>query len=196
MGIALVRESVRLAGPYRWQAHQEVMACYWRRIEEYLDRYPPSRLAVYQDGLPVDGEVGRHIIREAAGRGSRNHQVLLRLIDRGAQLRLTEDVELLLREKAQLAEDPDEASKAELLAERDRLIAGNIGSSLGTEEIGVLFIGAGHRIGERLAPDIVVEAVKDPRAVQAYFQALLVPGETDAFSALADYLKESISPPS
>ena len=95
----LLRQTVRLAGARRWTAHQGVLARYWERVGAHLGTFEAGRLRVYQDGLPVGGELGRRIVAEAAARGSRNHRLVQALLDMGAELRQTEDVALLLRER-------------------------------------------------------------------------------------------------
>jgi signal transduction histidine kinase len=52
---------------------------------------------LYQDGLPVCGRE-EEIVRDLAGSGSQNHQILLELIARGARLTGSESPSLLLEE--------------------------------------------------------------------------------------------------
>ena len=89
-GPALLAETVRLAGTARWTAHTETLCCYWAEVAVFLQSLDARQLKLYQDGLPAGGLVGRAIVEEAARRGSRNYQLLLDLIGRGAA-RITED---------------------------------------------------------------------------------------------------------
>lgn len=58
---------------------------------------PYPRVRLYQDGLPVCGrEV--EITTDLARAGSRNHQLLLRVMERDATLMGTESAELLVRD--------------------------------------------------------------------------------------------------
>jgi len=137
----------------------------WNAIKQLLDaaqlEYPKCRL--YQDGLPVCG-MELKIVREVAARGSRNHQLLVTLIDRGAILEGTEDSVLLRGEyervKTLLHSPPAEQSSAPMgpkpnsTAERDQWIARRIDSTLLAGETGILFIGLLHRVEDFLPEDI------------------------------------------
>jgi len=208
-GPALLSETIRLAGPARWAAHLETLARYWTEVAAFLQRLDPSRLELYQDGLPVGGSVGKAVVEEAARRGSRNYLLLLDLIDRGAELRRTEDPELLRQEYDLLAREtstarpaggerneqrtpPDPEERGLLLRERDDFIARRIDATLEDGKVGILFLGAEHQAAARLAPDIVVQPLKDPTLVRAYFHALLAPGHDKERARLASYLSAPI----
>jgi hypothetical protein len=208
-GPTLLAETIRLAGPERWAAHTETLTRYWTEVAAFLQSMDPSRLKLYQDGLPVGGPVARAVVEEAARRGSRNYRLLLDLIDRGAELRRTEDPELLRQEYDLLAREtsttrpvngkrneqrtvPDPEKPGRLLRERDEFIARTIDATLEEGEVGILFLGAEHQATARLAPDIVVQPLKDPRLVKAYFQALLAPGHGRERVRLASYLVSPI----
>jgi hypothetical protein len=60
------------------------------RLGQKLDK-----VRVYQDSLPYDGDLGEWIVRETAEKGSKNYQILRRLIDREARIEATESLELL-----------------------------------------------------------------------------------------------------
>lgn len=59
------------------------------------------KLKVYQDGLPVCGRE-LEIVRDLAGRGSKNHLLLVELAERGATIMGTEDAQLLVEEYLRL----------------------------------------------------------------------------------------------
>ena len=201
-GPALLAETIRLAGAVRWAAHTETLARYWAEVAAFLHGLDPRRLKLYQDGLPVGGSVGRTVVEEAARRGSRNYRLLLELMDLGAELRQTEDAALLQQEYNLLARgpssarpgrnghapSPDAERRRRLLRERDEFIARTIDATLGEDEIGVLFLGAEHQAAARLAPDIVVQPLKDPVLVRAYFQTLLSRDDGAERAQLAAYV--------
>ena len=71
----------------------------WTEIEAAIDALALSfdRVRLYQDGLPVCGREAE-IVTELAQAGSRNHQLLLRLMAQGAVLMGTESGDLLVQE--------------------------------------------------------------------------------------------------
>lgn len=202
-GTALTRRSATLFGEQRWKVHQEVVGAFWEGVESYLHTFDPARLKLYQDGLAADGPLGRRIVEEAAARGSRNYRLIFELVRRGAEVRKTEDPLLLLRERESLLRliqqreaqaSPQEVEEKErLLGERDAFIAGTVGATLKEGEIGVLFIGAYHDVLSRLARDIAVEPVKDPKTVQAYFRELVSGREEDRLWELGRELAEPVA---
>jgi len=58
--------------------------------------------------------------------------------------------------------------------------------------VGVLFIGAHHNVASRLAGDISVEVVKDPRRVRAYFEELFLGRNEVKLEELVQYLTSVI----
>ncbi len=159
-------------GLVKWEQHLEVINGLWSAIDQLIDQLieglalPYASIRLYQDGLP---ECGREeeLVKEIAGRGSKNHQLLLDLMQKGATLMGTESPALLRQEltllRAGLAAPPapeqadpapaiDEGRK--LLAERDHYIAQRINDTLCADEIGFLFLGMAHSIKALLPPDI------------------------------------------
>jgi hypothetical protein len=160
-------QAARAGALAEWQRRQAAINAMWERIALWASRLAVGpALRIYQDGLPVSGQELR-IVEDLAASGSRNHQVVLGLVRRGATLMGTESAELLLREyqlmQSASAGVPDEATRARyvehartLLTQRDRAIAQRINETLGPGETGVLFIGALHQPAPLLDPDIVV----------------------------------------
>ncbi|MBI2833981.1 MAG: hypothetical protein HYX76_06090 [Acidobacteria bacterium] len=164
-------EYVQRYGLAKWEQHRKAIHDVWAEIRRRLKALDLSYASVrlYQDGLPVCGrEVD--IIKEVAAQGSKNHQLLLELMQRGAKLMGTEDPQLLRREyrllKDALAagtplEDSGVAVREDdqsrrLLAERDRYVARRIKTTLLRGEIGLLFLGLAHAVEHLLEADILV----------------------------------------
>jgi hypothetical protein len=117
-----------------------------------------SRLKLYQDGLPVCGKE-EAIVKELAGRESRNHALLMQLVERGASLIGTESPGLLMEEYRRLRSSLSRPASAPmddggLLERRDRFIARRIHATLGEGEHGLLFIGLLHDV-HRCLPETI-----------------------------------------
>jgi len=197
---ALAQRSAALSGERRWVLHRETVGKFWERVAAYLHSFDPHQLRVYQDGLAADGETGRRIVEEAARRGSRNYQLVLELLNGGAELRKTEDPALLLRQRevilGHLQQDLDadqyRTQSDRLMEERDKFIAGTVTATLKEGEVGVLFIGAYHNVASRLTGDISVEVVKDPGQVRAYFEEIFLGRDEVRLKELVQYLTSGI----
>jgi len=110
------------------------------------------------------------IVTELAKAGGSNHQLLLRLMDRGATIMGTESLELLMEEyalvkriwdipdllKRSRVEASQKASFDSLLKRRDQFIARRINDTLNPGETGILFLGMLHSVGDKLGRDIRV----------------------------------------
>jgi len=163
--------TVRKLGAKGWERNVSLIGGIWTQIEQAIDRWslPYEKVRLYQDGLPVCGRE-LEIVSELAKAGSRNHQLLLRLKDRGATLMGTESADLLVQEynliKQTLAiNDPATAARREarrqensrsLLRRRDQAIAERINHTLCRGEIGLLFLGMLHSLERWLNRDIQV----------------------------------------
>ncbi|MFU2207280.1 hypothetical protein [Solidesulfovibrio sp. C21] len=145
----------------------------WSYTEQVAEVLPLEwgKVRLYQDGLPVCGRE-REIVTDLAQAGSRNHQLLLRLIHKGATLMGTESAELLLLEyqiaRQALAPEgtvplsqksPATQSRGAdpLLEHRDQFIAKRINETLLPGEVGILFLGMLHSLEGLLDQDIGVE---------------------------------------
>ena len=142
----------------------------WTDIEAAIDALALSfdRVRLYQDGLPVCGREAE-IVTELAQAGSRNHQLLLRLMAQGAVLMGTEEGDLLVQEyqlaKQSLTTRPPRAAAVAarrravseaLLQRRDQFIAQRINATLKSGETGILFLGMLHSLERHLHPDVLV----------------------------------------
>lgn len=157
------RSTIRKLGQQVWQRQLYLVNRMWDDIEQFCEdlQLPFGRVRLYQDGLPVCGREA-DIVRELALRGSRNHCLLLRLMEKGGAIMGTESPEFLVEEynlARQVLSGEANAEKIdeqELLDRRDRFIASRINSTLLRDEIGILFLGMLHSLAELLDEDIDV----------------------------------------
>ena len=202
----IAQRSSEICGKERWDKHKETVYLFWDSLSRYFDTVKAPELKIYQDGLMASGELGRKIIEEGAARGSKNHQIVLKLIQRDGEIRKTEDVSLLKKEydyilRLAQTKSPFEKGlvyfgykrdKYRLLEERDKFVANTINETLKEGEFGVLFIGVYHDVPHRLASDIIVREVKEREKVKAYFEELLHGRDDDRFNQLAEYLASPV----
>ncbi|MFO7897871.1 MAG: hypothetical protein R6V58_02300 [Planctomycetota bacterium] len=89
----------------QWESHKTAVEEMWDLITDKIEQLDLdySRVRLYQDGLPECGQE-LEIARDIAESGSRNHQLLLQFVDRGATLMGTESRDLLLEEYQTLQE--------------------------------------------------------------------------------------------
>ena len=190
-----------------WDRHKAVVEQFWNGIAAYFRAMNARNLKIYQDGMMTDGELGLKIIREGAASGSRNHQVVLDLLERGARLQKTEDIDLLKEEyhrTLMLAQRQSrwesiaaslgrKAAGDDILDKRDRFMAETLTETLRDGEKGVLFVGAFHDVLKHLAgARMDIRKVKDPVKVREYFHVLLTCVDDRTFEALVDYM---VKPP-
>jgi len=110
-----------------------------------------------------------------ASQGSKNYQIVMELVGRGARLMGTESPDLLSREYThikRIAEAPTDAEReeatrryaaesAEILKERDAFIARRIAETLQEGEVGLVFLGMLHEVDRLLPEGIQVEFLID-----------------------------------
>ncbi|MFA4956838.1 MAG: hypothetical protein WC556_07685 [Candidatus Methanoperedens sp.] len=175
MSDGLMKEGMAKIGKEKWLLNQKKIEQFWDDLEKEIDGLDLdySRTRIYQDGLPCSGDMGLRIVRETAEKGSRNYQIVRKLIERGGAIEATENPQLLRKEyehikallTAQTNDDKIAAAntydmiKDELIHERDAYIAKAIDISLKDDETGVLFIGAFHNVLPLLAKDIEVKSL-------------------------------------
>jgi hypothetical protein len=169
------RASVKKFGRAGWKRKVDLIEKFWTDVEDAIDHITlsPERVRIYQDGLPISGKE-TDIVRELAKSGSRNHALLQRLIDSGAQVMGTESLELLLEEyelaKRMLESEgtPEKqpragSGSASLLQRRDLFIARRINATLLPGEVGIVFLGMLHDLDPWLDKDIrVIHPVEQP----------------------------------
>jgi hypothetical protein len=158
----------RIFGPQWTRRYEAEVNRFWDELEQRVTQLKVDR--VYNDSLPIGGEAGRDLVEKIAAAGSRNYQLLSRLVAGGAQLEATEDPCLLQEEvdyiqrivtatslaaKEALAEQHKQRL-SDLIVERDRYMARRIHESLRDGETGMIFLGASHDIQPFLHNDIAV----------------------------------------
>ena len=171
----LEREGISKIGRQRWEENQKRIEKFWNDVEAEVDALglDQEKLRIYQDGLPCAGALGERIVRETAEKGSRNYQIIKKLMDKGARIEATESPELLRREYAYIkafieAKTDEERARAgaeydqikdKLMEDRDSFIAQSIDSTLQEGETGLLFIGASHNVIPKIARDMEVKCL-------------------------------------
>lgn len=164
-----VRHLYAQVGPRKWRDHQRAVDQIWANICVELEKLAVdySKVRVYQDGLPCCGHE-EEIVRDLARTRSRNYQIVLELMAKGARIMGTESAELLVeeyelsRQALQAACSGREPTAAQreasdhTLERRDRYIAERIGQTLLPGETGLLFLGLLHSLDGLLAADIEV----------------------------------------
>ncbi len=171
-----------------WQKHIDTINGFWEAIDYYFDTidiYIPG-IKIYQDGMVADGEIASKIIEESIKSGSKNYEIVQKLIEKGAEIIKTEDFNLVKRELKSLQSITQAKSiyikiikliiykitKSRLLKKRDKYITQRIASTLGPDETGILFIGAYHKILKKLPKDINVIELKEIEKVRKYQKLL------------------------
>lgn len=208
-GGTMAERSALLVGELRWALHLETLRRFWKSIEQFLFTLAPGGLRLYQDGLAAEGELGRRIVQQAAGRGSQNYQLLLALLDRGARLQKTEDPHLLWQEHELLRWSLEQPSGSQggpeplqyqlqrdrFTQQRDRSIAATIAATLVEQEMGVLFMGAHHSVETYLPSTITVEVLKDRQQLLTYVQELFSGQDDHRLKTLAQALSAPVALP-
>jgi len=169
-----------------WRQHQRTVEGFWDAISDYFISVDVSGMKIYQDGMVAEGEIGEKIVEEGLNLGSRNYELVARLLKKGATLVKTEDFNLVKEERDKLLKITQAKTKLEklfgfikyrltkntLLNKRDRFIAQRIDESLPQDQTGILFIGAYHNINPKLPRDIQIKKIKNVQKVREYHRLL------------------------
>lgn len=203
LGSLLNKDAAAILGQGLWNRYKEVVSGFWDAVALFFDSLDVNGFKVYQDGLVADGADGLRIVREGVCRGSKNYEIIDRLLARGAVLVKTEDVELVKQERSHIVKLACSRSLKEreaaavryklaqnsLLKRRDDFIAKRIAETLREGEAGALFIGAEHDVLSKLPWDIEVSQVKDVTKVRQYHKTLTsAKGGVRSLGELAAYL--------
>ena len=191
-----------------WQKHKEIVSVFWDSIGRFLDSLNVNGFKVYQDGMIADGVEGRRIVRESINQGSKNYEIVGRLLERGAVLVKTESLPLVKQEYSYITKMTRSRSlkerevaalryklaRGKLLKQRDKFVAGRINETLSEGETGILFIGAYHSVNNRLDPDIKVAQVKEVARVKEYHKSLINTRRYDQYlQSLGEYITSPVS---
>ena len=184
LGKELKNKSVSELGEKKWQKHTDTVNGYWDSIESCFETsdFFIKGIKIYQDGMFVDGEMAMKIIDEGIKSGSKNSEIVSKLIGRGAVLIKTEDFKMVkdeydglqsvLKSKTNIKKLflllRYKISKPIFLIRRDKFIAGRIAETLDQNETGILFIGAYHNVMKRLPKDITVIELKEIAKIRKY----------------------------
>lgn len=194
-------------GQELWQKHKETVSGFWDSIGRYFDVLDATGFNIYQDGMVADGEIGLKIVTEGISHGSKNYEIVGKLMQRGAVLVQTENPALVKQEYAFVAKmaharTPREkeawahrykTAQGRLLQQRDDFIAQRIRATLGEGGRGILFVGAYHNVLSKLPADVHVSQVKDVATIREYHKVLSgLKKPNPRFLELADYLVSPI----
>jgi len=199
----ITKTGVATLGEQVWTKHRSTVEGFWNAISSYFDSIEVKDMKIYQDGLVADGEIGEKIVEETSKAGSKNYQLISKLLGRGAVLVKTEDFPLVKEEYNRLLAITQakstvrkiiaiikyKSAKNRLLKKRDTFITQRINETLGPGEKGIIFIGAFHKIRDRLHKNIQVIEVKDREKVKKYHRLLPFHYKhKDQFDELGEYL--------
>jgi hypothetical protein len=191
-----------------WQRHKEIVSAFWDSIGRFLNTLDVNGFKIYQDGLVADGEEGLRIIRESISQGSKNYEIIGRLLERGAVLIKTESLSLVKQEynyitkmarskslkEREVATLRYKLAQGKLLKQRDGFIAERINETLTEGKTGILFIGAYHDVVGKLPSDIKVIQVKEVTRVREYHSLLIdTKRHGQQLRVLGEYLVSPVS---
>ena len=183
---AVTNRGIAGLGEEFWEKHIMTIDNFWCVISDYFDSLEVSGFKIYQDGMVADGEVGRKIVEDGIKGGSKNFEIILKLIKKGAVLVETEDFNLVKKERDRLFKMSKaktmrdklilsmkyKLNKNELLKKRDEYIAKRIDMTLKQDETGIVFIGAYHNIKRYLSNNFEIYEIKDRVKVKEYQKLL------------------------
>lgn len=203
----VAQRGIKDLGEEAWKKHEETVLGFWGALDRYFDSIEAAGAKIYQDGMIANGEIGRKIVEEGVKSGSKNYEVLSKLLQKGGILVKTEDFHFVREERNRLlkitqAETGVEKlmwliryklTKNRLLNRRDDFISRRIGETLEEGETGIIFIGAYHHIKERLPGDIHIIEIKDIKKMREYHKLILFyPKNRDRIEELSGYLISEI----
>lgn len=180
------KRGMRDLGPDMWREHLKTVESFWDSLAHYFEYGDEWQVKIYQDGMVAEGEIAQRIIEEGIKAGSRNYELVSRLIKRGAILVRTECLNLVTEERDRLLSITQAKSSTQklwayfkyklfkngLLDKRDRFIAKRIDETLNEGEKGILFIGAYHNVKRYLPSEIQIKEIKDVCEVREYQRLL------------------------
>jgi len=199
----VTKRGIASLGEKFWEEHIKTVDGFWDTISRHFDSIAVCDMKIYQDGMVVEGEAGEEIVREIAKAGSKNHEIILRLLKRGARLVKTEEFKLVKMERDVLlaitqaksilrkliAFAKYEFTKNSRLEKRDKYIIERINKTLEHGETGILFIGAYHNIKDELPKSFRIIEIKNTEKVREYQRLLPFHNRyKKKFKELSEYL--------
>lgn len=188
MAKELTRKGIDEFGIEFWENHVDTVNKYWEIIGQSCDAidFGDKVVKIYQDGMVVDGEIALKIMEDSVKAGSRNYEIISKLVKRGAIIIRTEELSLVKKELEMLKSIPSSGAlitklimifwfkiiRSKLLNQRDKFIADRIAETLAMNEIGIIFLGAYHDILKKLPKDIVIRELKEISKVREYQKLL------------------------
>ena len=146
----------------------------WEGIAAKIEalNLPWKKVRIFQDGTPVCGNELELAMRLARS-GSSSHSFILDLVEQGAKLEGTENLDLLIREYDLLSQLLTKTNVADqkaanleyqtksrhLLALRDEFIFNRITGTLEKGEVALVFMGVMHRLDKLLEKNFLVSYV-------------------------------------
>jgi len=153
------KQYIAIYGISKWHEHIKIVGNFWEYLREALLALPLDykNVKLYQDSLPICSQE-LEIVEHLAQNGNINYQILLELVKKGAMVMGSEEPKLLIEERNRITENRVTQTNIydDLMERRDSYIAQRINTSLNDGELGILFIGALHRVAEKLPNDIQV----------------------------------------
>lgn len=206
LGPDLGRRGEVISGEKGWADHRETVVKFWDAVSGFFKSVDVEGMKLYQDGVLAGGEMGMSVVNKVAADGSRNFQLLLELIEKGAKLMKTESEDFLITEYQRIldlskAESFYGKSKAliryrlgkkELTRKRDAYIAQTIAGTLEEGESGVLFMGAYHEVVKELPHDITVFSLKDRYKLLEYIRNVAIGKDSKNYRDLEEYVAAPI----
>ena len=187
-----------------WEKHRKTVEVFWNTISNYFDSMMDvTGMKIYQDGMVAEAGMGQEIVTEIAKLGSKNYEIISKLLKKGATLVKTEDFNLVKEERDKLLKITQakgivnkiigfakyKLTKNRLLNKRDKFIAKKIDETLARGDRGVLFIGASHNIKKRLPKNILIREIKNFQKVREYQKLLpFYNRDKERFKELSNYL--------
>ena len=209
MAAELTQKSIDEFGEEFWKTHVDTVNKYWEVIRLYCDAidFGGKPVKIYQDGMVADGDIALKIMEDSVKAGSKNYEIISRLVNRGAIIVKTEDLSMVKKELDMLKSIPSSGtlimkviriirfkiSRHKLLVQRDKFIAESIDATLDPNETGIIFIGAYHHVLDKLRKDIVVKEVKEINKVRKYQKLLPFHARRkQLFKELSKYLMQHV----
>lgn len=159
-------------GREKREEHRKVIKEFWAHLGDFLNEIlapvEKTTLQIYQDGMPIGGEIASKIINDGAEAGIKNYQIIQKLVQEGAHIEQTENPHLLKEEyeiikeifSAQSTAEREQLSDKykqrlyEIGTLRDCFIGKKIGETLNDGGVGILFIGATHDVASVLPSEV------------------------------------------